>query len=450
MRIFSSIRVACWALLPMILAGGFAQGATLQTLYPAATPLSGLVSASDGNFYGTSRYGGSNDLGTVFKLSPAGVYQVIHSFAGTADGANPCAALAMGPDGLLYGTCQYGGAQNAGTVFKIATSGSFSLLASLVSFIQGAEPVGGLVVGPDNALYGTTSSGGLHGFGNVFQISTNGSYAILYNFSGTDGKSPAATLISGTDGLLYGTTKFGGTNDCGTVFKITTAGTFSSLFSFNATNGYMPGALVQGSDNAFYGTTAYGGSSGFGSIFKVTPVGTFTSLHSMVLENLGSNPLAGLVFGADGNLYGSANYGGGNGFGSVFQATASGGFSSLWDFSGNSDGANPFATLVFGGNYHFYGTTSLGGTGGGGTFYELTTLHFDTIQILAGGQNVNYAGAGGTSNAQYTVLTATNLTIPRTNWIFAGVGQFDAAGRFSFTNAVNRQEASRYFLLSQP
>src|ERR1019366_871917 len=112
MRIFSSIRVACWALLPMILAGGFAQGATLQTLYPAATPLSGLVSASDGNFYGTSRYGGSNDLGTVFK---------------------------------------------------IATSGSFSLLASLVSFIQGAEPVGGLVVGPDNALYGTTSSGGLHG-----------------------------------------------------------------------------------------------------------------------------------------------------------------------------------------------------------------------------------------------------------------------------------------------
>ena len=444
------MRVARWALLPMILAGGFAQGATLQTLYPAATPLSGLVAAPDGNFYGTSLYGGSNDLGVVFRLSLSGVYQVIYSFTGGAEGANPAAPLTIGPDGQLYGTSQYGGTNNAGSIFKLTTNGNLTALHPLVWSTDGAGPIGGLATGTNGVLYGTASWAGSNGFGTVFQITTNGNFSCLHSFSGTDGNGPAATLAPGADGWLYGTTQLGGTNDCGTIFKTTTAGTFSSLFSFNATNGYMPGALVQGADNAFYGTTAYGGSSGFGSIFKVTPVGTFTSLHSMVLENLGSNPLAGLVFGADGNLYGSADYGGGNGFGSVFQATASGGFSSLWDFSGNSDGGNPFATLVFGGNYHFYGTTSLGGTGGGGTFYELTTLHFDRIQILASGQSVNYAGAGGTSNAQYTVLTATNLTIPRTNWISAGAGQFDAAGRFSFTNAVSRQEASRYFLLSQP
>ena len=146
-------------------------------------------------------------------------------------------------------------------------------------------------------------------------------FSMLHSFSGNDGNDAEATLTPGADGLLLWNDALGRrASNCGTVFNITTAGTFTPLFSFNGANGAMPAAsLVQGADEAFYGTTAYGGAGSFGSIFKITPAGTFTSLHSMAQEGLGSNPFGGLVFGPGGILYGSANYGGADGFGLVFQ-----------------------------------------------------------------------------------------------------------------------------------
>lgn len=422
--------------LAMVLAAGFARAATVQTLYPASTPLSGLVKAADGNFYGTSRYGGTDDLGTVFRLSPAGSYQVIYSFTAGADGSFPRAALTVGPDGQLYGTCQYGGTNNAGSIFKITTSGSFTPLHVLAAATDGAEPVGGLVVGTNGMLFGTASSGGASGFGTVFRITTGGSFAVLHTFSGGDGNGPVATLATGADGLLYGTTQFGGTNGDGTIFKITTAGAFTSLFSFNGTDGAYPSAaLAQGVDGAFYGTTAYGGASAFGSIFKITVGGAFTSLYSMTQENLGSNPAGGLALGTDGNFYGTVRYGGTNGFGSLFQVTTSGGFSPLYNFTGNDDGGNPVTALARGDNYNFFGTSSLGGTGGGGTFYELTLLHFDLIRRLADGQ-MDLQGAGGTPRGTYTLLTFTNLVTGSINGSAAGSGQFDDGGRFNITNTA--------------
>src|SRR5882762_1897845 len=125
-------RAAGAAFLWIFFAASVARAATLHTLYPASTPLSGIVRTADGDFYGTSRYGGDNDLGTVFRLTAAGVPQVIYSFTGASDGSHPCAALTIGPDGQLYGTCQYGGLRNGGSVFKITTSGLFTLLHAIV------------------------------------------------------------------------------------------------------------------------------------------------------------------------------------------------------------------------------------------------------------------------------------------------------------------------------
>ncbi|HEX5398776.1 MAG TPA: choice-of-anchor tandem repeat GloVer-containing protein [Verrucomicrobiae bacterium] len=441
-------RVAGLSASAVMLAAGFARAATVQTLYPASTLLSAVVKAADGNFYGTSRYGGTDDVGTVFRLSPTGVYQVIYSFTGGADGSFPRAALTVGPDGQLYGTCQYGGTNNAGGIFKITTSGSFTPLHVLAAATDGAEPVGGLTVGTNGMLFGTASYGGASGFGTIFRITTGGNFTVLHTFSGSDGNGPVATLAAGADGLLYGTTQFGGTNDDGTVFKITTAGDFTPLFSFNGMDGAYPSAaLARGLDGALYGTTAYGGTGAFGSVFKITSGGVFVSLYSMTQENLGSNPAGGLTLGEDGNFYGTVHYGGTNGFGSIFQVTTAGGFSPLYNFTGNDDGGNPMTALARGDNYTFFGISSLGGTGGGGTFYALTLLHFDLIRRLANGQ-MDLQGAGGTPGGTYSLLTFTNLATEGTNWYFAGSGQFDNSGRFNLTN--NASGTERLYRLQQP
>jgi uncharacterized repeat protein (TIGR03803 family) len=346
---------------------------TFQTLSSSSTPCSSLVLAPDGNFYGTTFYGGDNDLGTVFQVTPSGASQILHSFAGTADGANPSAGLMVGADGNLYGTTQYGGASNVGAIFKITTSGSFTLLHSLAGGAEGEEPVAGLVAGTNGVLYGTASRAGSLGFGTVFQVTTGGTFSALHQFTGTDGDNPGATLTAGMDGALYGTTQYGGANNRGAIFKITTTGTFTSLFSFNGLNGAIPKAsLVQGSDGTFYGTTAYGGQSEFGTVFKMSPTGSFSSLYSMANESLGSNPSSGLALGVDGKLYGNAVNGGLNGFGAVLQLTTAGSVSSVHDFTGEDDGGNPSTTIAKGTGGNLYGTTQLGGAGESGTIYQIS------------------------------------------------------------------------------
>lgn len=426
-----------------------AHSATVQAVYQASTPVSTLVLAPDGSFYGTSRYGGTYDFGTVFKLSPAGTYQVIYNFTGGDDGANPNAGLVVGPDGQLYGTCQYGGIENAGAVFKMTTGGSITLLQTLFGSYDGAEPLGALALGTNNVLYGTTSVGGQYGFGTVFQVTTNDFFNKIHDFSGSDGSSPAAALTFGADGLLYGTTEYGGANNYGTVFQMSLAGTINWDFSFNNTNGAYPtGPMVQGSDLAFYGTTGYGGTNGFGSVFKVTAVGTFAPLYSLPGETLGSNPLAGLVPGGNNNLYGSVAYGGTNEFGALFVISTSGGFLSLYNFTGGSDGANPMANLCRSGSYNFYGSDVLGGTNYGGSVYQLTLLHFNAAKLTTGPTAI-YSGGGGAPSSGFNILTSTNMAVPITSWTSVGSGTFDTNGLFSFTNNVSPLEKSRFYTLQQ-
>jgi uncharacterized repeat protein (TIGR03803 family) len=366
------------------------------------SPLAGLVQGSDGNFYGTTYGGGTNYDGTVFRISPGGSYTNLYSFGNSpTDGTSPSAGLVQGSDGNFYGTTSFGGTSsncfNCGTVFWISPSGSYTNLYSFGnSPNDGMTPYAGLVQGSDGNFYGTTYAGGANLYGGtVFRISPSGSYTQLYNFgsSPTDGTSPSAGLVQGSDGNFYGTTYFGGTSTncvsgCGTVVRISPSGSETNLYSFGSspTDGYRPEArLVQGSDGNFYGTTYGGGATstnynpicacyGVGTVFRISPSGSETNLHSFIgFPTDGANPYGGLVQGSDGNFYGTTDSGGTNYDGTVFRISATGSYSNLYSFgSVTNDGNNPRAGLVQGSDGNFYGTTFEGGTNNLGTVFKLT------------------------------------------------------------------------------
>ena len=214
--------------------------------------------------------------------------------------------------------------------------------------------------------------------GTVFKISTNGVVTSLYSFTGgNDGANPFAGLVQGSDGYFYGTCKgFLSGPNCspgvaGTVFKVSTNGALTSLYAFSGNDGWIPQAgLVQGSDGCLYGTTAYGGTNGgWGTVFKIGTNRALTSLYSfgsvqdtnrVALD--GANPAAGLVQGSDGNFYGTTQWGGTNGAGTVFKISTDGALTSLYSFAGHDDGGNPTAGLVQGSDGNFYGTTVGGGS----------------------------------------------------------------------------------------
>ena len=255
---------------------------SFQVFTNGATPYAGLVQGSDGYFYGTTSGGGTNNTGTVFKINPSEALTSLYSFTGGTDGANPQAGLVQGSDGNLYGTTVNGGTNNAGTVFKISATGVLTTLYSFSGGSDGGNPQAGLVQGSDASFYGTTSGGGTNNTGTVFKISTNGALTRLYSFGSVqdtngvalDGAGPVAGLVQGSDGYIYGMTYACGTNYYGTVFRISTNGVLTSLYSFTGGNdgGNPQAALVQASDGSFYGTTGGGGAGGAGTVFRLTIV----------------------------------------------------------------------------------------------------------------------------------------------------------------------------------
>jgi uncharacterized repeat protein (TIGR03803 family) len=360
------------------------------SIYDGSIPTARLVQGSDGSFYGTTRNGGRYNDGTVFRISPTGVYTNVYSFDidGTpTDGQNPFAGLVQGSDGNFYGTTFIGGTNSDGTVFRISPGGSETTLYQFSCGSDGANPYyGRLVQGSDSDFYGTTAYGGTNSDGTVFKITSAGTMTTLHEFNSSGGNEPLGDLVQGSDGDFYGTTYGGGTNDYGTVFKMTSTGTLTSLYQFSggSEGQYPESGLVQGNDGNFYGTTRYGGTTnfngigyyGYGTLFKITSAGTLTTLHAFNLSD-GFEPIAGLVQGSDGDFYGTTYEGGTNGYGTVFKFTSAGTLTTLYQFSGGSDGQYSVAGLVQGSDGNFYGTTSQGGGGancqsGCGTVFKLT------------------------------------------------------------------------------
>ncbi|HLV79314.1 MAG TPA: choice-of-anchor tandem repeat GloVer-containing protein, partial [Chthonomonadaceae bacterium] len=257
--------------------------------------LDGLTLGSDGNLYGASTIGGSTGIsGTIFKITPASLFTLLYTFKGGAsDGSGPH-VLMQASDGNLYGTTAAGGPANFGSIFRITTGGIETPLYFFTGGSDSAGPQGGLVQGPDGALYGTAAGGsGGGGFGSIFKITLSGTFKVLYDFNGSqfgDGESPEGTLVVGPDGNLYGTTNAGGTSGDGVVFEATRSGAELVLHEFNGVDGADPGPLLLASDGRFYGLGGLGGADNDGTIFVLSaPEATLSSLSPSSATAGGSN-----------------------------------------------------------------------------------------------------------------------------------------------------------------
>jgi len=395
------------------------------------SPFAGLLSDNAGSFYGVTGVGGSCPVqqagcGTVFKLSQSGgkwTKTTIYSFqGGNADGMGPVGSPVMDKLGNIYGTTQYGGIKDVGTVFKLSQSGgkwtetiihAFAYSLSPPITLDGDLPYGDLYINTDGSLLGTTVYGGSvsscgngsPGCGTVFKLTPptgSGPWTetILYRFTGgSDGAQPFAGVIPDARGNLYGTAASAGANDCGTAFKLSLSGsnwTQTVLHTFKGGSG--PGCSGSSSDGAFplgglymdaqgslYGTTDQGGQSGAGTVYELSGAGwTESILHSFQGGSDGIEPRGTLIVNSKGALLGTTLNGGnttacgGDGCGTAFSLTQNNGQwtkNTLYTFQGGSDGAHP-NELTFGTDGALYGSTTSGGgstacTDGCGTAYKL-------------------------------------------------------------------------------
>ena len=406
-----------------------------------------LIQATDGDFYGVTQNGGNTNqictnggCGTVFKITSTGVLTTLHQFCAQnncPDGANPYGPLVQGADGNFYGTTIYGGTNNNGTVFKITSTGTLTTLHSFSLITDGAYPWAGLLQANDGNFYGTTTAGGIGIMGTLFRITPGGALTPLYNFcskSGcSDGANPYATLVQGTDGNLYGTTARGGNSSFnGTLFKATKNGSLTTLYTFcslsNCSDGMQPfGPLVQATDGNFYGTTTSGQGQNSGTVFKITSAGALTTLYTFCALSKcadGVNPYGGVIQAIDGNFYGTT-YIGGTGQGTIFQTTPAGTLTTLHTFD-IQDGEAPWAGLLEASDGSFYGTTEAGGDHGKGTVFKLALLVNRMLTVtLAGNGTVEstdgYIHCPTDCSHRYTTATTVVMgAIPASGYAFSG------------------------------
>jgi uncharacterized repeat protein (TIGR03803 family) len=345
---------------------------------------SGIVAQGrDGNMYGTTENGGApsftNNVGTVFQVTPAGALNVIYSFPSSeTEGWLPFSGLTLGTDGNFYGTTKYyglPGGSSFGSVFQITPGGSRTYLYIFTGGNDGRYPTAPPILGTDRNWYGTTQ-GDFSNPGSVYRLTPSGQFKSLYQF--VHGEQPQDPLVQATDGNFYGTTHYGGTSNNGSVFRITLAGKLTVIYNFDATHGAAPySPLIQGADGNFYGTTIGGGSASGGVVFKLTRAGKITVLYNFIEGDTPSVPFAGLVQATDGYLYGTTGQGNSQGGttsnGTVFRMKAIPSTPSyLHDFDQYPTGRDPQDTLLQHTNGILYGDTIEGGVPnvGCGVFYS--------------------------------------------------------------------------------
>ena len=361
-----------------------AQAATEAVVYSFKGGQDGEIPSAlinvGGTLYGTTS--GDDVLkfaGTVFKATRTGAEKVIYRFKETRggnqpDGASPNSLINL--NGTLYGTTQVGGTNYGGTFFRMSPTRAETVLYDFKGEGDGEEPFGPLL-NLGGIFYGTTYAGGSGGFGTVFKVTTDGTETVIYSFKGgSDGAGPIAGLIN-VGGTLYGTTAGGG-GCCGTVFKVTPTGVETVLYSFKSGNdGSQPAAGLIEFDGALYGATSSGGNQyrGHGTIFKITLEGVETVLYTFNGGSDGYGPDSNLTE-FRGALYGTTFGGGGNscsfglGCGTVFSVTPTGVEKVIHSFGRGADGYGPATDLVRAGDL-LYGTTQFGGQYGYGTVYQL-------------------------------------------------------------------------------
>ena len=365
------------------------------------TPAAGVIIDQSDHLYGTT----FGLFGTVFGMREVNSYWVFSPLltmrVDGAKGYRPQARVIKGPDGNLYGTSwEGGGSCSCGVVFKlqpppIAPADALAPWTETVLYEftgpDGSFPgYGDLVFDKAGNIYGTTTQGGAYGQGVVFELTpSNGGWteSVIYSFSGyADGSQPYGGVIFDSSGNLYGTTSAGGQYFKGTVFELTPSnGGWSEtvLHSFQTSEGTFPvGGLIFDPSGDLIGTTESGGIDGYdGSVFELSPSNggwTFSVLHLFDHSaGEGVDPLAGVTRDSSGNLYGTALGGGYYNDGTVFRLVYSNGYwtyQTLYSFG--NDGNSPFGGVTFDSKGNMYGTAIAGGkgacNGGCGVVWEIT------------------------------------------------------------------------------
>jgi len=367
------------------------------------SPYVGVTIAPSGVLYGTTRLGGTHGIGTAFRLTPEGsgwVFSPLYEFTGGLDGEQPVGGIAIGPNGVLYGTTPYAGI-NDGVVFALRPAATFckstlcywseAVLHAFPGSPDGAYPqYENLTFDQAGNIYGTTCEGGIYGApyggGITFQLTPSGTgrmESILHNFgSGSDGWCPSGGVVLDTAGNVYGSTRYGGPGGDGALYQLMPSNggwVENILVNFDGANGANPyGNLIIDNSGNLYGATSSGGQNGGGVVFKLAPSDGGWS-YSAIYSFSSCSPFGGVAMDAAGDLFGTCNTGGAGGYGWVYELTNCSQTcipNDLHDFSG-SDGAGPLGAPVLDANGNLYGTTAVGGTGncggyGCGVVWEIT------------------------------------------------------------------------------
>ena len=408
-------------------------------LTDACKPEGNIVQGRDGNMYGDGAVCGANGGGAVYKISPAGAESVFYSFPQQWTNCGG-AGLTLGSDGNFYGTCIAGNpATGLGSIFRLTPAGVFTDLHDFTGVNGDSLPVYPPIQASDGNFYGV-SGNEVQICGNVYRMTPAGVYTNLHTFSGSD--CHPSNLVQASDGNLYGTLA-----DCavvstdGCVYRISTAGVFKEIHDFALTTGEVPcTGLIQGKDGKLYGATNSGAANGWGNIYKMTTAGVATDLHDFnnatdaaCVNNAG--PPVNMLQVADGTFYG-VNPAYGLYGGSIYKLTSANVFSAWMFPSTDVDGNSPSSTLIQNTNGLVYGTTPAGGfippncpQGCQGTFFSVATGDKPFVSLEPTektgnvGASVGMFGQGFTSASvvKFGGVAATSVTRSGTTYLTAVV-----------------------------
>jgi len=439
---------------------GFSCNAITGACPDGSAPEGSLVQASDGNFYGTTIFGGAqntNNGGTVFRITPAGHFTLLNTFIADQDGNfsngnGPVGGLVEGKDGFLYGATTSGGAHNAGVIFKISKSGALKLFHSFCSAAQcadGSNPTP-LVLGNDGNLYGGTLSGGASNNGSIFRITPAGSFTTLHSLNNTtDGGPPSQALVQASDGNFYGVGGFAPSGGLGNLFRVTPTGKFTDLHDMgNPPDADANARLIQASNGLLYGTTFYG------EVFQIN----FSGLFQILVPGPFDTILGGLTQASDGSLWATHSGGDSRNADALFADTISGSNLLNVPFDCSINGGDPQG-VIQGADGKLYGVAAVCGVDSQG--HEASGAIFTVDAGLAPPQSViaTFTPASGKINSQVTIrgdhfvgTTAVSLNgvkaafkVLNTKFIIATVPAGASTGPITVTNAGGKSISRQSF-----
>lgn len=333
----------------------------------------------------------------VLQPAQAQTYSILHVFTGGKDGGEVRGPLTEGPDHELYGASTVGGKYLEGNLFKMTKDGKHEAVLDSFKYWNGYEPNPNLILDPSGVIYGATSQGGENGdLGTFYELISRNKEKVIHQFpynSTTDGHGPVGPIAVDAQGNFYGATSAGGTVNSGTIYKIDPSGNETIIYNFSPANvsGGDPQGVVWGPDGDLYGVAAcsYGCYSGGGTIFKVDTSGNLTTLYAFTGGTDGSNPSGALLFDAAGNIYGTTFFGGTGpcnnygylGCGTIFKLAPDGTETVLYNFQNSADGGYPSSGVIADANGNLYGVTLGGGNQNlqCGVAYELNTQGQESV-----------------------------------------------------------------------